>query len=403
MTRKDGDFEARSDILVKNPETDKYDIYEVKASSKVKPKHLYDLAFQYLVFAEHFEVGDLYVLHPDKHYVRNGELDLEEFFDARDVTAEVLELLDEVRLERASALKVIAAESPEGIEHCYKPFKECVCIDLCHPNLPEHSIYEIGHLREPDKKKLLAKGIVRIEDVPEGFLGDKQDLQVQVVKSGEDFIDRDAISEFLDRLEFPLYFLDFEASNPTIPEFDGYSPFKWVTFQYSLHVLQADGTMSHHEFLEQEYRDPSCDLMESMRSNIGEVGSVIVWHKSFEVGRIKEMIKFHPKFEDFGRSLLDRIVDLKEVFSNQMWVSADFRGSASLKAVLPVLVPEMDYSQLEVSNGTEAMQKWDELVKGSLASSSSAERETAVKDMLEYCEMDTLAMVKIYDEVRGVG
>jgi len=118
MTRKDGDFEARSDILVKNPETDKYDIYEVKASSKVKPKHLYDLAFQYLVFAEHFEVGDLYVLHPDKHYVRNGELDLEEFFDARDVTAEVLELLDEVRLERASALKVIAAESPEGIEHC---------------------------------------------------------------------------------------------------------------------------------------------------------------------------------------------------------------------------------------------------------------------------------------------
>jgi hypothetical protein len=390
----DGAFEARTDFLLKK--NDRWDMYEVKSSSKVKKEHIYDAAFQYLVFSKGYTIGNVYIVHLNKEYVKDGAISLPELFVVEDITEDVLDVRDEVINLRREAFMVSKTEDVEDTLACIRP-KSCPCISVCHPKLPDYSIYDINRITGSESKvrQLESMGIVDVYDVPDDFeLSDKQRFQVQVAKSKETYIDEDEIKDMFDDLEYPLYFLDYETFNPAIPLFDGYSPFDHITFQYSLHVLTQDGNLEHFEYLHTKKTDPIPHLLDSLREHIDDEGSIVVWNKSFEGTRNRDMGRVYPEYEDFCEGMNDRLFDLMDVFKENLYDDPKFKGSYSIKSVLPVLVPDLSYENLDIRNGAMAMASWYDFVF------KDRKDEKVIDDLLKYCKLDTLAMVRVFEELK---
>jgi hypothetical protein len=391
---KEGKYEARTDFIIKNPNTNKWDIYEIKSSTKVEKDHKYDATFQYLVFREEYDIGDTYILHLNKEYVKDGEISLQDLFVAENVNEEIEKLKDEVLTLRYDAYLVAKQEDREGIEACIRP-KKCPCPSICHPDLPEYSIYDINNITQNEGKvrelEIIGKDVL---DIPKGFdLSTKQRLQVDMAQRGDLYIDKLGIKERFEELRHPIFFLDYETFNPAIPLFDGYKPFDHITFQYSVHVKRDEGNeLEHYEYIHLDKTDPIPTLLESLKKVLGEKGSIVVWNKSFEGSRNTRMGEIYLKYEEFCENMNDRMFDLMEIFRDQLYIDPKIKGSYSIKQVLPLLVPELKYEDLNIKEGASAMINWHEMVYGT---------GDEVKDsLLRYCELDTLAMVRILEEIK---
>lgn len=393
-TFSDGHFLARTDALVYKPKTKTYDIYEIKSSSGVKPDAILDGAFQYLIANKHIQIDRIFILHLDKDYVRLEFLNLDGLFIAENITEKVQDCLMDVDVKRGEALEVAIVNISDGIQHCYKP-KDCPCPKLCHPSLPGYSIYDIPRITKKKKVQLLEQGIQDIKDVPQKFpLNDKQRKIVNVAKKNKEFIDREAIRKEFEHFEYPLYFLDYETFLSAIPLFDGYHSQQQMVFQYSLHGLDSlNGEVTHSEHLSITKEDPSLPLIEKLSKDIGNTGTVFVWNKAFEIGRNRELAVIHPDYADFLNNLNDRIYDLGDFINYGLYIHPDFKGSWSIKNVLPIMVPELCYSELEICKGDQAMMAWSKLINGDLPMEDVKKTELA---LLEYCKLDTYAMVAIF-------
>ena len=103
-------------------------------------------------------------------------------------------------------------------------------------------------------------------------------------------------------------------------------------------------------------------------------------------------------------SVNSRTYDLMDVFTKQHYVHKDFKGSTSIKKVLPVLAPELSYKELTIQEGGTASSSWMTLINPGLLDSlaGQAEKSQLKKDMLEYCKLDSYAMVRILEELEKV-
>jgi len=395
-TAQDGDYEARTDALIKNPKTNKWDMYEIKSTNEVDKKHIYDATFQFLVFEKHYELGDIYILHLNKEYVRKGELDLKELFIAENINDKVVEAKQVVSEGRYDANLIANSDKFTVAHECYKP-KECPCIELCHPNLPEYSIYDVNRLTMSKKKidALMEGGVLDVNDIPQDFeLSDLQRKQVDVAQSNKVFIDKEAIKHHMESLVYPLYFLDYESFNPAIPMFDSYRPFDQMTFQYSLHVKRTpeSSELEHYEFLETDPIDAIPNLLDSLGKDIGREGSVIVWNKGFECTQNKRMAEIHPIYKDLTDNINSRVYDLMEIFQKLMYVDNRAKGSYSIKKILPIFDKSLNYKEMNIGDGATAMTTWNKLVNN-----SEGNKEEVRENLLRYCELDTLAMVRVLE------
>lgn len=398
-TYHDGDFEARADVLIFDNAAGVYDIYEVKSSTSVKKENLYDATFQQLVCAANIHVRNIFLVHLNKDYVLEDELDLEQLFVVENITTNCQQLKDEVSNSRQQALAMCLQENVEGIEVCYKP-SACPCPQLCHPNLPADSIYDLSRLTWQKVQQLRELKVNTLHDIPDDFpLTYAQQMQIKAVKSGKTFIDQASIAEELANLEYPLYFLDYETYNSALPLHRGYKPQQQMVFQYSLHVVEQNNKEIHHrEFIAQTQNDPAIELVRHLRNSISDRGSVIVWNKTFEAGRNKEIAKLYPEFTEFLLGLNERIYDLADIFKQCLYVDPKFKGSWSIKNVLPVLVPELNYKDLEIRKGDQAMINWWKMTHELV---DIVKQEEIKKNLLKYCELDTWAMVEIWKYIKN--
>ncbi|MCP4140484.1 MAG: DUF2779 domain-containing protein [Chloroflexi bacterium] len=387
-------FLARTDGLVYKPKSDSYDLYEIKSSTRNKTEFISDAAFQYFILNKHITVDHVYILHLKKDYVRTSVLEIENLFVADDITEKVHAHLSEIEIKREEALKVALSDSSEGIQGCYKP-KSCPCLNLCHPDLPDYSIYNIPRISEKKKRQLLEKGIRNIEDVPSAFpLNEKQRKIVDVAIAKKEYIDKAAIQREFEHFEYPLYFLDYESFLAAIPLFDGYHPQQQVVFQYSLHKLDSDQEEpTHSEHLSITKDDPSTSLVKQLREDIGDRGTVFVWNKAFEITRNKELALIHPAYADFFEDLNHRIYDLGDFIADGHYLHPDFFGSWSIKKVLPVMAPELSYKEMEIAKGDQAMMAWWKIISGELPEEHI---EKMKRSLLAYCKLDSYAMVAIF-------
>lgn len=398
-TLRDGEFEARLDALVFDATHHVYDIYEVKSSTSPKKEHYADLAFQSLVAEANLTVRDCYLVLVNTDYVRNGEIDTQQLFKIEQVSEPVTAAKAEMRELRAQASATLQQEQPEGLAACYKP-RQCFCPELCHGELPQYHIYDIPRLGAKKVDELRGQGIVDIFTLPSSFpLSENQQRYTAVVRSGQASMDKTAIQTELASMQYPLYFLDYEAFTPAVPLFDGYPPYRFITFQFSVHVVEAPGAPIHHyEYLNTQLQDPSEPLARHLSEIIGSQGSVVVWYRPFEGGRNKELAERLPAYASFFEGLNERIYDLMEIFSKNLYMDPECRGSSSIKNVLPVLCPDIDqsYEQLAINKGDQAMAAWLQVTSGTL---SPAEAEEMREDMLQYCRLDTLAMLKVWERL----
>lgn len=400
-TFKDRQFTVRTDILVHKSSTDSYDLYEVKSGTSVKKENIYDVTYQYLIVNEQIKLDRIFILHLNSEYIRYSNLNLAELFIAEDVTQKVLELNDEVDKLRDIALETAHKPSQEGIQPCLNP-KSCPCPDICHSGLPEYSIFDIPRLSKKKKTELISQGILDIREVSKSFpLNQKQRLIVDVAQSNQERINREAIQKEFQHFTFPLYFLDYETFLSAIPMYDGYKPQQQMVFQYSLHKMESlNGDTRHTEHLAISKDDPSKSLIKQLRQDIGDTGTVFVWFKPFEMTRNKELAIIHPEYADFLEDLNDRIYDLGDFINFGFYLHPKFKGSWSIKNVLPVMVPELNYDEMEIGKGDQAMMAWWELINDKLSADDAEKTKTA---LLEYCKLDTFAMVKIWNKLFDLG
>lgn len=394
-------FTTRIDAAIFHLKEDVWDLYEIKSGTSVKKEYLYDLGFSYLVCQSNLLIRDSYLIHLNKDYEMVEGLEISKLFVINKTTPDIQNHLDEIRGMMESASRIALLQIPTEIEGCLNP-KTCPCPHLCHPNLPEYSIYTIPRLGKKKIQILKNEGMLSITDLPENYsLSEIQGRQVKTVKTGEPWIDQNAIREMISSLLYPLYFLDYETCNPGVPLFPGFKPYQHIVFQYSLHVLGQDGEFDHSEYLGVEPGNPESALLTKLERQIGETGSVIVWNKSFEANRNKEMANRHIQFDHLLASINERMFDLMEVFRQGHFIHPDFRGSYSIKQILPVLFPENDlcYQDLLIPKGEDAMAIWQEIISGGLSQSEIEERK---RGLLEYCRLDTLAMVEIWKVLKKI-
>ncbi len=402
---KDG-FRAALDVLQFDKQTGEYSLYEVKATTDVDRKtHYHDLAFQVNLLKKFgITVKKAFVIHLNSEYKREGEINIHKLFTITEVTEAVANILEEVAQEMQVALTYVGQESePPGPCSCvYKGrSNHCATFEYSNPKVPAYGVHDISRIGASKKtlQEMVDVGIFELKDVAEEMtkkMTDPQKNQIFVHNNNKILIDQISIKAELESLVFPLYFLDYETFPAAIPRFNGFSPYQQIPFQYSLFVLPGPGQeLQHVEFIYAESGDPSQLFLKSLQENLGTEGSIIVWNKKFECKINEEMAERNPVYKEFITAVNARVYDLMEVFGKQWYVHKGFRGKISIKNVLPVLVPELSYKTLKIQEGGTASQKWNEAVTVSTAE----EKAEIIANLKEYCKLDTLAMVKIYEHL----
>lgn len=400
---KSGDFFVQADVLKFNDVLDGWELYEVKATNDVKREiphhHVNDLAFQKIVIEnDGLKIVKAGVIHLNSEYRSHGKIDYDDLFIVAELTDEVLEAEQGVQEQMRDLETYLGMPEEAGCECLYRGRNaQCTTFAYSNPEVPEYSVHDINRIG--GSKKLfydwIDRGIYKIEDIdnPQKLKGAKK-AQYDAYMLGKPLIDRGAIEERLDELVFPLQFFDYEGYSSAIPRFDGFGAYEQVPFQYSLHTLHEDGTLEHREFLITDpQKDLTLPLIRQMRADFDEKGTVISWYKSYESQRNNKLAELHPDHADFLEGLNDRMFDLMTIFSKSLYVDAAFKGSASIKNVLPVLVPELTYKALGIQKGDQAVERWEKMID---PETPADEKEQIAKDLLEYCKLDTFAMVEIY-------
>lgn len=406
-------YKVICDILVWNQKLKVYDLYEVKASNNGDDKkkkdelYTYDIAFQYLVLKElGVPLGRLNLTRLNSQYIRETELDLTQLFSKEDFTEKVMNIIDIVAEEMKSAQEILASEKePPGSCKCITRGRsaQCTTFSYSNPNVPEYSVHDIANIGKSKKKleELIDSGIFSIEDVPEDFpLTEKQRNQVQAAQSGETFINKKEIKDFLNTIYYPISFLDYETFAAAIPRFIGYSPFNQITFQFSLHVFNNDGKeTSHTEFIFTDDKRPDEAFLNALKKNLPKEGSILVWNKSFEMGRNKELAERNPEYKEFLENLNSRVVDLMDIFTKQYFIHPKFKGKTSIKYVLPVLAPELSYKVLHIQEGATASDTWNKIVNKGYSKEETSEK---IEHLKIYCKLDTYAMYAIWRYLKEI-
>lgn len=396
------------DILHKNG--DGYDIYEVKSSMDDKNeesflhKYTIDIAYQKWVLQKcGINVKNCFLIRPNKGYVRRKILSYSELFLIKNMTTYVNDELPNVDAQVIEAQSSLSKQSEPLIpigSQCSNPHK-CGFKEYCFKNIPKPSVMDLYYFGEIGLK-FFNEGKCRYSDLTDEDLDcGRRGLHVRRIQVKEKpYIDKSGIEAFLSKIKYPLYFLDFETMRFVIPPYDGLKPYQQIPFQYSLHFQATKGgTLYHTEYLAESGVDPRRKLAEQLCKDIPLDSCVIAYNKSFEEGRLKELAEFFPDLRAHLLNIVGHLIDLKDPFSEGHYYLPAMGGSFSLKSVLPALFPndpQFDYHNLSggVQNGEEAMTVFPK-IKGMPEPQKSQTR----KALLDYCKLDTLAMVKILEKL----
>lgn len=392
------------DILRKN--NDIYEIYEVKSSTELKDIYVEDASYQYYVLSKlGLTVAKVCVVYINSSYVRYGDLDLAKLFIIEDITEKVKSKINDVenRIQEIKKYMLQKVEPKDDIGiHCVKPY-DCPFFEYCTRKLEKPNVFDINSMRNSTKFNLYHKGIYTFNDLIKEDLNWKYKEQIDFeINNKIDKVDKDEIEEFMNTLTYPLYFLDFETFQQSIPMYDGISPYQQIPFQYSLHYIDSiNGTLEHKEFLAEAGIDPRRSLAESLVKDIPLNVCTLAYNMSFEKTVIKNLAELYPDLSEHLLNIRENIKDLMVPFYNRNYYTKDMQGSYSIKYVLPALFPNdpsLNYHNLDqVHNGSEAMSAYANMVN-----LSEKEQKELRYNLLKYCELDTYAMVKIWEKLKEV-
>lgn len=395
--------QVRVDILERATQRH-WRLIEVKSTTCVKEEHSLDAAIQqYVVGGCGIQLEDVCVMHLNNQYTYNGgDYDLPSLFTIATVSGQTTMLQPDIP-HQVTSFRTMLASSVEPVippgEQCATPYA-CEFAGYCGLEKPSQDwIGFLPGLRTDARRRLEMRGVASIHAIPDDFpLTNVQRRVCRCVRSGEAEFG-DGLATKLKTLSYPRYFLDFETVNPALPRFAGMKPFSQIPFQWSLHIQPSPGILIKHvDFLSDDGSDPRQPFIESLLSEVGEEGPIITYNATFEKTRLRELADWLPQYRAAIEAIITRIWDLLPVMRNHVYHPAFF-GSFSLKYVLPALITGMSYTDMEVADGVQAGLAYDTLVARILDQTSHNALRQA---LLDYCEQDTLAMVRLIEHLEGV-
>ncbi len=388
------------DILKKENNT--YELYEVKSSTETKDIYLKDISYQYYVLTNlGLNVSKCYLIHLNRNYERIGLLELDKLFKLNDITDIIKDLQNEVKNNIDNINEYLKQENEPISDinmHCISPY-DCPYFEYCTKNIEKPNVFNIRDMHANKKFKLFNENKYKYEDLLKEDIDNKYKQQIEFeLYNKEPYINKEKIDEFLNTLKEPLYFLDFETYQQPIPLFDHVKPYMQIPFQYSLHYIE-NNELKHKEFLGDGINDPRRELALRLVSDIPDNVTVLAYNMMFEKMVIKSLSELFSDLSEHLMKIYDNMRDLMIPFKNRDYYCKEMKGSYSIKYVLPALFsddPSLDYHNLDmVHNGSEAMNSYS-----NLKNLEEEERNKLRYNMLKYCELDTYAMVKIYEKLK---
>lgn len=374
---------------------------EVKSSASIKDYHLDDVAIQHFV-ATHagVKLKSLALAHVNSKWIYPGAGDYRGLLVETDVTAEAASRVADVKTWIAEAQATANKRREPGVRtgaHCSAPF-ECGFIDYCTAQEP-NAVHPVTWLPKVQTKALKAHladpAVTELAQVPDALLNPSQQRVKIVSLSGVTHFNRKGATAALKPHKLPAYFLDFESINPAVPLWAGTRPYQQIVFQFSCHRQSRNGTLEHRDFLHEGSDDPSDALAAALLIACDASTSsapIFVYYASFERTRIEDLAARLPRRRKSLLSLTARLVDLLPIVRDNYY-HASQQGQWSIKRVLPALVPDLAYDQLdEVQNGGGAQDAYLEIIAPETTVERKAQRAQQLRD---YCALDTLAMVRI--------
>lgn len=381
---------VRADALL--PIDDAWRIVEVKASTRIEPHYYFDCAVQRWVFrAAGYPLSRVSLAYVDNRFVYAGGGNYQGLLHEIDVSEQVAQLEPTVPNWVRDARAAIAGREPDVAvgAHCFKPY-ECPFVSRCWPLDATHTLFELPRANKGKLAEFVARGYRDLRDVPADRLTESQRRVQRIVESGREEV-LPAAGEFVRSLGYPRYYLDFESIGPAIPVFAGMRPYRALPFQWSCHFEAVPDELQHAEFLDLSGAPPFRRLAESLIRALGKSGPILVY-SPYEKTMIGRLAALFPDLKVSLDSLVERLVDLKPVVQANFY-HPDMRGSWSIKAVLPQIAEDMDYSELEgIQEGTSASLACLEAMDASTDATRVAEIDAQLR---RYCHFDTAALVRL--------
>jgi hypothetical protein len=391
--------------------TDAYDAFFIYIGTDASNQK-YQVTYKKIVAEYKHNIRHCYLIHLNSEYRRDGKIEPEMLFRVTLVDEyiaahqlEVVQSLADALQMQAEAQRWFGKKTNDELLPCTKP-SECMYPEVCHPFLEQHqnrnpspaTIYDIPRLPTARRREFRASGIIELAHLSDDTeLSPLQRRHVEVMKSGKPSIDYSAVSAFCRSVTYPLTFLDYEAAQFPVP-LDGFQPYNSVPFQYSLHIIDAQGSEPRHvEFLSTDKSHNGEKLLDTLFANIPRSGTILTWNSSYEKGIHKTLAAALPSYAHALNALNDRIVDLAKCFSNPEYMHPEFKGSWSIKAILPVIRGNDPYGKFKrekhVSDGAEAVGAWWQIAGGS---AGFLQKGGIRSQLLAYCKQDTQSMVDIW-------
>ena len=394
----------RVDIM--NKTLQGWDVYEVKSSSSLRSYHKEDASLQWYVLKNlnEIELNDAYVITLNNKYLKDGKINPIELFTKHLLTDYVESNLHEIekQLEDIKLVSISNNEPEVSIgAQCKKPHS-CDYLDRCWPKSTKenNSVFNLYKLNLDKKLDLYNQGITSFEQIkPDTKLSLTHQNQIKANEIKEPIINQTKIQDFINSVEYPISYFDFETFTDAVPLFDGQRPHMQMPFQYSLHIQKdvksnIDSDKDHFEFIASIKEDPRRAIAESMLQNIPKSGSIMAYNQSFEKNCIKSLADHCPDISEDLLALNDRFIDLIDPFRSGGYYHHEFKGSFSIKKVLPAVCPndkKLDYKNLDINNGLMASSTYKKM-----RSLSKDQRISMRKKLFAYCWLDTYAMYAIY-------
>jgi hypothetical protein len=387
------DVVIRADILTREFVGAPWKLYEVKAATAKKEEWLHDLAIQaWVVQRAGIHLESVFLMHLNSDCIFP---DLENLFHIHDCKDCVESLMCGMAEEIEEMRKILLfGEEPEGDigPHCEDSYV-CPFKSICWQHMPKFSVFNIPRFRK--KWEFYEANRYAIESLTEADFG--SEIMKRVLRchqTNQLFFDPQTAQKALKAWKYPICYFDLETVNYPIPRYHQNRPYQQIPFQFSCHIQRTvDSDLEHCEFLYDGIEDPRPDFMQKMLAAIPSSGSIVVYHKGFEVSRFEELAQGFPEYAQAINELIQRIVDLEHVIT-QTTYHPDFLGSFSIKKVAPAILGERaDYCHLEVGNGVEAMLNYQERFSLDI---DDPKRAQITKNLLEYCKQDTMLMVYLH-------
>lgn len=389
------------DILKK--ESEGYSVYRTKSSTSPNSKNnIIEVSYQkYILQKCGLNIVSTNVINVNTNYVYKGKLDITKLFKITNVDELVDEEIVNVESNLQKLKEVWEIDAEPNIDlnvGCNSPYP-CGFWKYCSKHLKEHSVFDLYATSIQKKISYYNKGIVTFKDLKNSGekLGNIQTMQLEhCLEDKPTYVNKQGVKDFLNTLWYPLYFLDFETIQQGIPKYKKARPYQPIPFQYSLHYIESvGGEVKHKEFLANPFKDPRRQVAKQLFKDIPANACILAYNKYFERDRIKDLAKLYTTKRKKFNKLSQNVKDLIDPFTNGFVYNKYMGNSMSIKSILPALYPNdksLNYNNLNgVQNGNDAM-----IIYPKLKNMSESDRKGAEQNLLEYCKLDTYAMVKIY-------